>query len=211
MKKYHVRNNIQFCRYGTLSTVSHEHSWQNPKIRPDDLGFHSPPCKSGMYAFVYPFIEKFLLSASSYSGLESPHPKVTYLRDKNGAKFAFKSDTIWEKSENILPGASDHINLDSLLITTQKDELSKFFNKETKEFHDFVQSPEYVRVVVLNHQQIKQDLKNKNLAKYLKLSQVGAMVQISLCNEDSVIKVIGQGADITSANSNSKTISLILS
>jgi hypothetical protein len=130
MKKHHLRNNIQFCRYGTLSPVSHERSWQNPKMTEDDLGFHSPPCKKGLYAFVYPFIEKFLLSAPSFSGLESTHPKVTFIRDKQGNKFTFKADTLWEKSENVLAGATDKLNLDSLLIPAQKEELPQFLNKQ---------------------------------------------------------------------------------
>lgn len=130
MKKQHVRNKIQFCRYGALSPVKYERSWQNLKINPEDLGYHSPPCREGMYAFVFPFIEKFLLSAPTFSGLDSPYPKVTFIKDKNGDKFAFKADQIWEKSENYLAGINYGLNLDSLLIPTQKEELPKFLNKQ---------------------------------------------------------------------------------
>jgi hypothetical protein len=130
MKKHHVRNSIKFCRYGTLSPVKHEKSWQNHHSLTSDLGFHSPPCKQGIYAFVYPFIEKFLLSASTYSGLESTHPKVTYLRDQQGNKFTFNTQTLWDKSETVLLPGTLSINLDSLLIPSQKHELSKFLNKQ---------------------------------------------------------------------------------
>lgn len=129
MKKHHLRNKIQFCRFGSLNPITHEQNWQTSK---ESLGFHSPPCKKGMYAFVYPFIEKFLLSASSYSGLESSHPKLNYIKDKKGNKFAFRSKEIWEKSENCLSGTNEfnQVNLNSLIIPEQRAELSKFLNKQ---------------------------------------------------------------------------------
>jgi hypothetical protein len=81
------------------------------------------------------------------------------------------------------------------------DKITKLFKQETKEFHDFVQKPEDVKVVILNHQQIKHNLKKVHNPKYLKLQGVGAMVQINLCDEETetVIKVTGQGPDIITA------------
>jgi hypothetical protein len=81
----------------------------------------------------------------------------------------------------------------------KKDKITKLFNKETKLFHEFVEKPEDVKVVVLNHQQIKQNLKKKNFSKYLKLEHVNAIVQISLCHDNSAIKITGYGPDVVSA------------
>lgn len=94
MKKEYIRNKIKFVRYGDLSSIKHKKYVKNKinnKVKDyeewdGEIGFHSPPCKRGIYAFVYPYVEKFLLSSPSCSGVESSHPKLTYVRDQKGDK-----------------------------------------------------------------------------------------------------------------------------
>lgn len=51
---------IKFCRYGGLSPVIQK----GYKETKDDPTFHSPPARRGIYAFVWPYIEVFLLTNS---------------------------------------------------------------------------------------------------------------------------------------------------
>lgn len=48
-------NSIKFVRFGGLSPVNHK------KFYKQDT-YHSPPCKKGIYAFIYPYIEPFLFA-----------------------------------------------------------------------------------------------------------------------------------------------------
>ena len=54
MKKLHGKP-IRFTRWGGLSSVKQK--GYNPAMPT----FHSPPCRRGIYAFVWPYIETFLL------------------------------------------------------------------------------------------------------------------------------------------------------
>ena len=56
MKKINGKQ-IKFCRYGGLSPVI-QRGYKETK---DEPTFHSPPARKGVYAFVYPYIEVFLL------------------------------------------------------------------------------------------------------------------------------------------------------
>lgn len=47
---------IRFCRWGGLSSVNQK--GYNPSMPT----FHSPPCRRGIYAFVWPYIDLFLLT-----------------------------------------------------------------------------------------------------------------------------------------------------
>lgn len=141
MRKQFVQNNILFARYGTLSPVKHKKYFKNNlnNKQPDyefwdkDLGFHSPPCKKGVYAFVYPYIEKFLLSAPTFSGLHSTHPKVEFVKDKQGKKFIFNHKIIYDKSDSVF----NSFNLLSLKDQTQIECFKKQFNKEGFFFKDY--------------------------------------------------------------------------
>ncbi len=88
MRKKHIRNNILFVRYGSLNATKHDFFLNNK----NEGTYHSPPANKGIYAFVYPYIEKFLLSNDKYSGIKSENPKLTYPRDKNGSKFYVTAD-----------------------------------------------------------------------------------------------------------------------
>ena len=87
-----TKENLKFVRYGGLSPV-HQH--YNPKM-PD---FHSPPARKGFYAFVYPFIEDFLLSSEIFQ----PH-RMEWIKDHNGNNWAwFDSWMIYSNYTNTSP------------------------------------------------------------------------------------------------------------
>jgi hypothetical protein len=54
MKKIHGKP-IRFARWGGLSSVKQK------GYDPSMPTFHSPPCRRGIYAFVWPYIETFIL------------------------------------------------------------------------------------------------------------------------------------------------------
>lgn len=45
--------NVKFIRYGGLSSVNHKKFYKKD-------GFHAPPRKRGIYAFLFPYVEIFL-------------------------------------------------------------------------------------------------------------------------------------------------------
>ena len=58
MRKLHGKQ-IKFCRWGGLSPVKQK--GYDPKMPT----FHSPPMRKGIYAFVWPYIETFLLTGKT--------------------------------------------------------------------------------------------------------------------------------------------------
>jgi hypothetical protein len=70
---------LKFVRYGGLSPVK-----QDQYTTGDDKTFHNPPRRKGIYAFPYPYVEKFLLGATNYPGHVSN--KAKWLKDENGNK-----------------------------------------------------------------------------------------------------------------------------
>ena len=134
MKKQFIKNNVLFARYGDLSPIVHtkyiKNKSNNKNSDPEEwdyhIGYHSPPCRKGIYAFVYPYIEKFLLSAPSFSGIHSTHPKVTFMKDQNGKKIVFQTEKIYEKTSSML----GDLNLESLVDPLQQSEIKKFLNKQ---------------------------------------------------------------------------------
>jgi len=68
---------ISFCRVGGLSSVRQKgYDASMPT-------FHSPPLRRGIYAFVWPHIEFFLLSGKN-SRIGSMSSKFSWLKDKEG-------------------------------------------------------------------------------------------------------------------------------
>lgn len=69
---------IKFARFGGLSSV-------NQRGYSSDVGYHSPPCRRGFYAFVWPHYDFFLLS----NGKTTSYPwaigtKFSYVKDSKG-------------------------------------------------------------------------------------------------------------------------------
>lgn len=74
-----LRNELRFVRYGNINPVK-------------QLGFgrdtfHSPPARRGLFAFPWPYIERFLLTVSDMMTSEL-HPKFQFVKDKNGKKIS---------------------------------------------------------------------------------------------------------------------------
>jgi hypothetical protein len=71
LDKRNKYKDLTFIRYGGLSSVPQLGYSSEPE------SFHQPPAKRGVYAFVWPYIERFLL------GGEYGNKKI-YVKDKNG-------------------------------------------------------------------------------------------------------------------------------
>lgn len=138
MKKHHLRNDIKFARYGSLNPIKHKKYVKNKlnnklpdaELWDKNIGYHSPPARYGIYAFVYPFIEQFLLSAPTYSGIYSTHPKFSYVKCKNGNKFIFDYNILYDKTnpDTVFNG----FNLSALRDPSQTECFKKQFNKANK-------------------------------------------------------------------------------
>lgn len=72
---------LQFVTYGGLNLTKQKGFKNEPKV-----SFHGPPARRGIYAFVWPYVEKFLLG-----GYQDPKERgkgqrnrIQYIRDKEG-------------------------------------------------------------------------------------------------------------------------------
>jgi len=135
MKKQHIRNNIKFIRYGNLSSIKHK-KYIKDKMNnkhPDweewdeEIGYHSPPVKKGIYAFVYPYVEKFLLTGDRFSGLKSTHPKFEFIKDKEGNKILYNWDIKGNEENGI-----GYYNTDQLVDQNQVELLKKILKKSNE-------------------------------------------------------------------------------
>ena len=133
MKKEFIRNDIKFVRYGNLSSIKHKKYIKNKlnNTYPDDeswddnVGYHSPPARRGIYAFVYPYVDKFLLTGPSFSGIKSTHPKITYVRCSKGNKIFYDYSNDGDKANEF-----GYYNLDRLKDQSQIEDFKKCLNKE---------------------------------------------------------------------------------
>lgn len=77
---------LQFVTYGGLS-LTKQKGYDPDKFKDDSAWFHSPPSRRGIYAFVWPFVEKFLLSgdyADPKIRGKGQRQRVQYVKDKFG-------------------------------------------------------------------------------------------------------------------------------
>lgn len=74
---------MKFVRFGGLSPVKQTHYDTS-----DEKSFHNPPRRRGLYAFPYPYIERFLLGATDDPSNISH--KTQWLRDENGNKIKYE-------------------------------------------------------------------------------------------------------------------------
>lgn len=91
-----TKQNIKFVRFGGLSPMKQEHFKTNSDY------YHNPPRRFGVFAFVYGYIETFLLGAT-YEPTNISN-KSYWLKDDNGNKI--KNDDFYytvkiEKSDRI--------------------------------------------------------------------------------------------------------------
>jgi len=73
---------MEFVTFGGLS-LTKQKGYKGPPTT-----FHGPPSKRGIYAFVWPYIEKLLLGGSEFVDPKKrgkgQRQRITYIRDKNG-------------------------------------------------------------------------------------------------------------------------------
>jgi hypothetical protein len=78
---------LTFVTYGGLS-LTKQKGYKGG--REEDSTFHQPPSKKGIYAFVWPYIEKFLLGGSEFTDPKSrgkgQRQRTQYVKDKEGNK-----------------------------------------------------------------------------------------------------------------------------
>ena len=80
MPKYDIKKTarLKFVRFGGLSSINQLGYETNT---PD---FHAPPAKRGFYAFVWPYVELFLLGKKCTCDPRVIGAKFTYVRDNKG-------------------------------------------------------------------------------------------------------------------------------
>lgn len=81
---------MRFIRYGGLSPLKQDHYKTG-----DDKTFHNPPVKKGFYAFPYPYVERFLLTATNHPSHISN--KSSWLKDDDGNKVSDKDFYVIDK------------------------------------------------------------------------------------------------------------------
>ena len=88
---------LQFVTYGGLS-LNKQRGYDS---RMDS--FHKPPSKKGIYSFVWPYVEKFLLGgtyAYPKNRGKGQRNRISYVRDKDG-EIITTNHPEWEKHSNI--------------------------------------------------------------------------------------------------------------
>lgn len=75
---------VKFARYGGLSSVRQK----GYKVNAESV--HGPPARKGLYLFLWPYIDLFLLSNRDCSGVDTTYPKFEYVKDKNGNRITDK-------------------------------------------------------------------------------------------------------------------------
>lgn len=103
---------MKFIRFGGLSPIKQTH-YDTSTEKP----FHNPPRKNGIYAFPYPYIEKFLLDATNEPWNTSN--KTQWLKDDDGNKI-LESD-FWKYDFNI----NDHVINSKYISIIKKQNINK--------------------------------------------------------------------------------------
>lgn len=85
---------MKFVRYGGLSSV------RQRGYETQATGFHSPPARRGIYAFIWPYVERFLLNGYEMDPYK-PNAKYEWVRDKNGNRIpSSERSTIKDKERD---------------------------------------------------------------------------------------------------------------
>lgn len=129
MYKYKKHKKVKFARFGGLSSVKQKgYDASMPT-------FHSPPARKGIYAFIYPYIEMFLLSGKQ-SSIESKHSKFEYIKDHTGKTVEFPLDEWNTESEKAHNNVKDkYLDLKNMSLSDWDDwEYPKMDNKKFNKY-----------------------------------------------------------------------------
>jgi hypothetical protein len=124
-----TKNDIKFVRFGGLSPVEQTHYKTG-----DDKTFHNPPRKKGVYAFVYGYIETFLIGAT----MEPDHisNKSMWLKDDDGNRI---------EADNFFDHTSEYD--DKYYRYEVRKEWKKFIQKKKIKLKDIREQDGYVTVL----------------------------------------------------------------
>jgi hypothetical protein len=127
---------MKFARFGGLSPVK-----QDQYTTKEDKGFHNPPRRHGLYAFPYPYIEKFLLGATDQPGHISN--KTKWLRDEAGNRI--KYNDFYDRSKEY------DLKLDGYPINPEYKRLLKKLNIKQSTLRSYYDEKDEVHyITVLN-------------------------------------------------------------
>ena len=129
---------MKFVRFGGLSPVK-----QDQYTTGEDKSFHNPPRRHGLYAFPYPYVEKFLLGATDTPGHVSN--KTKWLRDEKGNRI--KSNDFYDDEKGYdmkldgYPIRPKYLNLLKKLNVKRKDIWSIFDEKDKTTYITVLNKP----------------------------------------------------------------------
>lgn len=111
---------MKFIRFGGLSSVNHKKFYKIDS-------YHSPPCKRGVYAFIYPYVEDFLISWKIGNHDESWRVRYNKFYRENKKIFDYKGD-VWVHfiDEAIKLNCDIEIKKDWVKVSTK--DLKKLFS-----------------------------------------------------------------------------------
>ncbi len=102
MKNYHSPAKISLCRYGGLGKhIKQKGNYSSKDAIEDEMSFHQAPERRGYYAFIFPYVELFLLGSpvnpSSKNGEYLGNNRGRFLEKEKGQykKFEATGGTIW--------------------------------------------------------------------------------------------------------------------
>lgn len=121
-------NKILFMRFGGLSPVL-QRGYKKTKNSPT---FHSPPAAKGIYAFVWPYIEPFLLDTIDDIETRRLSPKYQYLKDPKGNKISNKTHPkLFDKLVNRNSALTFSPTQQAAMVAAQKDPDNENLQKST--------------------------------------------------------------------------------
>jgi hypothetical protein len=126
----------KFIRFGGLSPVIQTHYQTG-----EEKTFHNPPRRRGIYAFPFPYIERFLLGATDEPGNISN--KSQWLRDENGNKIIYEDFYLGTYNEKSLMRDINpkYINLLKKLNIKRSDISAATDKKDDKNYITFLKKP----------------------------------------------------------------------
>lgn len=128
MYHYKKHKKVRFARVGGLSSVKQK------GYSPEMKSYHSPPARKGIYAFIYPYMDWFLLSGEC-SSIGEKHAKYEYVKDNKGNIVEFPLDE-WKEEQDKAWKESDKLSTKKF---SNKWQWEDYWNPpmENKEFNNY--------------------------------------------------------------------------